>query len=67
VGIPLGRIFIIGPSGELKCFVTTYRSYANVNELVQEIFPAIRAGTGFEDEQFNSWNYWRMPMEVKID
>jgi hypothetical protein len=26
---------------------------------VQEIFPAIREGR-FEDEQFNSWNFWRI-------
>lgn len=61
VAIPLGKIFIVTRSGELKCFVTSFKSYSNINELVNELFPVID-WVGFVDEQYNEWNYWKAPI-----
>ncbi|KAJ3229554.1 Lipin-3 [Chytriomyces hyalinus] len=43
VQVPLGRIFTIDPSGEIKLeFTRDYKStYAKLNEIVERIFPAV--------------------------
>eukprot|EP00252_Welwitschia_mirabilis_P022587 TRINITY_DN6150_c0_g1_i1.p1 TRINITY_DN6150_c0_g1~~TRINITY_DN6150_c0_g1_i1.p1 ORF type:complete len:184 (-),score=41.85 TRINITY_DN6150_c0_g1_i1:451-1002(-) len=60
VGIPKGKIFIINPKGEIAVnhHVVT-KSYASLHELVNGMFPAM---SSIEQEDFNSWNYWRMPL-----
>eukprot|EP00698_Gefionella_okellyi_P018674 TRINITY_DN5630_c0_g1_i1.p1 TRINITY_DN5630_c0_g1~~TRINITY_DN5630_c0_g1_i1.p1 ORF type:complete len:936 (-),score=191.43 TRINITY_DN5630_c0_g1_i1:154-2919(-) len=63
VGVPVGKIFIVTHTGELKCFAATFRSYTNINDLVNELFPTIRNHAGFMDENYNEWNFWRAPIE----
>lgn len=60
VGIPKGKIFIINPKGEV---VVNHRvdckSYTSLHGLVDDMFPPI---SSHEQEDFNSWNYWKMPL-----
>lgn len=62
VGIPKGKIFIINPKGEVAVNrrVDT-KSYTSLHALVNGMFPPM---TSFEQEDFNSWNYWRLPPPV---
>lgn len=62
VGIPKGKIFIINPKGEVAVNrrVDT-KSYTSLHALVNGMFPPM---TSFEQEDFNSWNYWRFPPPV---
>ncbi|XP_011030124.1 PREDICTED: phosphatidate phosphatase PAH2-like isoform X2 [Populus euphratica] len=62
VGIPKGKIFIINPKGEVAVNrrVDT-KSYTSLHALVHDMFPPM---TSFEQEDFNSWNYWRLPPPV---
>lgn len=60
LGIPMGKIFIISKTGELKAFQTTFQSYSSINELLNHIFPV--HSSDFYDEKFNTWNYWRTPL-----
>ncbi|KAK7284241.1 hypothetical protein RJT34_18983 [Clitoria ternatea] len=59
MGIPKGKIFIINPKGEVA---TSHRveskSYTSLHTLVNDMFPPTSL---VEQEDFNSWNYWRMP------
>lgn len=59
VGIPKGKIFIINPKGEVAVNrrVDT-RSYSSLHALVNGMFPPT---TSSEQEDFNSWNYWKLP------
>ncbi|KAI4388616.1 hypothetical protein MLD38_000928 [Melastoma candidum] len=59
VGIPKGKIFTINPKGEIAVnkHINT-RSYTTLHALVNGMFPPI---TSFEQEDFNSWNYWKLP------
>ncbi|GLT46985.1 hypothetical protein SLA2020_207080 [Shorea laevis] len=65
VGIPKGKIFIINPKGEVavhRCVDT--KSYTSLHALVHGMFP-IRPSS--EQEDFNSWNYWKLPPpEIKL-
>ncbi|KAK7321701.1 hypothetical protein VNO77_32579 [Canavalia gladiata] len=60
VGIPNGKIFIINPRGEIavnrRCFDT--KSYTSLHALVNGMFPPTNSS---EQEDFNSWNYWKLP------
>ncbi|KAL5185605.1 Phosphatidate phosphatase PAH2 [Glycine soja] len=60
VGIPKGKIFIINPRGEIavnrRCFDT--KSYTSLHSLVNGMFPPTNSS---EQEDFNSWNYWKLP------
>lgn len=73
VGVPPGKIFTINPRGEVLCEASKLaRSYtlAGINELVDEIFPALRdgprpaegaagsAGPLGEREEFNDRAFW---------
>ncbi|WOK97668.1 phosphatidate phosphatase PAH2-like isoform X3 [Canna indica] len=60
VGIPLGKIFIINPKGQIivNRQVDT-RSYASLHDLVNGIFPPTSSS---EQEEYNSWNYWKLPL-----
>ncbi|KAK7291120.1 hypothetical protein RIF29_06024 [Crotalaria pallida] len=60
VGIPKGKIFIINPRGEIvvnRCLDT--KSYASLHALVNGMFPPTNSS---EQEDFNSWNYWKVPL-----
>ncbi|CAL0327074.1 unnamed protein product [Lupinus luteus] len=59
VGIPLGKIFIINPKGEVVVnrLVDT-KSYTSLHALVNGMFPPTSSS---EQEDFNSWNYWKLP------
>ncbi|KAJ0975992.1 hypothetical protein J5N97_017957 [Dioscorea zingiberensis] len=60
VGIPKGKIFIINPKGEVAVNrrVDT-RSYTSLHALVNGMFPAM---TYNDQEDYNSWNFWRLPL-----
>ncbi|XP_021898621.1 phosphatidate phosphatase PAH2 [Carica papaya] len=62
VGIPRGKIFIINPKGEVAVHrrVDT-KSYTSLHALVNGMFPAM---TTSEQEDFNSWNFWKLPPPV---
>lgn len=59
VGIPRGKIFIINPKGEV---VVNHRvdskTYSSIHVLVHGMFPHT---TSTEQEDFNQWNYWKLP------
>ncbi|WCJ35405.1 Phosphatidate phosphatase PAH2 [Euphorbia peplus] len=59
VGIPKGKIFIINPKGEVAVHrrIDT-KSYTSLHALVHGMFPVMRSS---EQEDFNSWNFWRLP------
>ncbi|XP_012071671.1 phosphatidate phosphatase PAH2 isoform X1 [Jatropha curcas] len=59
VGIPRGKIFIINPRGEVAVnrLVDT-RSYTSLHDLVHGMFPVM---TSCEQEDYNSWNFWKLP------
>ncbi|KZV45183.1 hypothetical protein F511_11783 [Dorcoceras hygrometricum] len=59
VGIPRGKIFIINPKGEIAVNrrVDT-KSYVSLHTLVHGMFPSM---SSCEQEDFNSWNYWKLP------
>ncbi|XP_047325725.1 phosphatidate phosphatase PAH1-like [Impatiens glandulifera] len=60
IGIPKGKIFIINPKGEVA--ISQHRidvkTYTSLHTLVNDMFPP----TMVEQEDFNSWNFWKMPM-----
>ncbi|KAI0507576.1 hypothetical protein KFK09_013702 [Dendrobium nobile] len=65
VGIPRGKIFIINPKGEVAVNrrVDT-KSYTSLHALVNGMFPPMSSR---EQEDFNSWNFWKMPLpEIAI-
>eukprot|EP01117_Protostelium_nocturnum_P020925 TRINITY_DN975_c0_g1_i1.p1 TRINITY_DN975_c0_g1~~TRINITY_DN975_c0_g1_i1.p1 ORF type:complete len:944 (+),score=418.69 TRINITY_DN975_c0_g1_i1:187-3018(+) len=68
VGIPLGKIFTINYKGELSIVNHTYRkTFGTLNELINEMFPAIQSKNQSVDEEWNEWNYWKEPMkEVEL-
>ncbi|KAK8685366.1 hypothetical protein V6N13_041369 [Hibiscus sabdariffa] len=60
IGIPKGKIFIINPKGEVansQCINT--RSYTSLHTLVDDMFPPPSL---VEQEDFNSWNFWKVPL-----
>ncbi|CAD6256184.1 unnamed protein product [Miscanthus lutarioriparius] len=61
VGIPMGKIFIINPKGEVSVNrrVDT-KSYTSLHALVHGMFPPISSSS--EQEDYNAWNYWKMPL-----
>uniref|UniRef100_A0A2P2L6F7 LNS2/PITP domain-containing protein n=1 Tax=Rhizophora mucronata TaxID=61149 RepID=A0A2P2L6F7_RHIMU len=62
VGIPRGKIFTINPKGEVavnRCVDT--KSYTSLHALVNDMFPPAASS---EQEDFNTWNYWKLPLPV---
>ncbi|KAM3292576.1 hypothetical protein ACQJBY_036361 [Aegilops geniculata] len=61
VGIPMGKIFIINPKGEVAVNrrVNT-KSYMSLHALVNRVFPPLSSPP--EQEDYNTWNYWKMPV-----
>ncbi|KAL9247603.1 hypothetical protein vseg_021020 [Gypsophila vaccaria] len=59
VGIPIGKIFIINPKGQIAVNrrVDT-KSYTSLHSLVHDMFPPAPVA---ELEDYNSWNFWRLP------
>ncbi|KAM1669515.1 hypothetical protein ACFX2K_043612 [Malus domestica] len=59
VGIPKGKIFIINPKGEVVVNrrVDT-KSYTSLHALVNGMFPPTNSS---EQEDFNTWNFWKLP------
>lgn len=59
VGIPRGKIFTINPRGEIVVNRHVHtKSYTSLHSLVHGMFPTM---TSFEQEDYNSWNYWKLP------
>ncbi|XVE76295.1 hypothetical protein DITRI_Ditri12bG0160600 [Diplodiscus trichospermus] len=60
IGIPKGKIFIINPKGEVAIshFIDV-KSYTSLHTLVNDMFPPTSL---VEQEDFNSWNFWKMPL-----
>ncbi|XP_028772557.1 uncharacterized protein LOC114729686 [Neltuma alba] len=64
VGIPKGKIFIINPKGEVAVNRRLdTKSYTSLHALVNGMFPATSLS---EEEDFNSWNFWKLP-PVAVD
>ncbi|KAJ0983945.1 hypothetical protein J5N97_002301 [Dioscorea zingiberensis] len=60
IGIPKGKIFIINPKGEVAInHCIDVKSYTSLHTLVNDMFPPTSL---VEQEDFNSWNYWKMPL-----
>ena len=42
---------------------STYRkSYVKLNDMVQEMFPPLQPQRPHDDEDYNDFNYWRVPL-----
>jgi len=64
-GISSGKIFIINPRSELNTcnLLTSYKTtYFELNGLVYEIFPPRHIKAKCLDEQYNDFNYWKVPL-----
>ncbi|CAK9263000.1 unnamed protein product [Sphagnum jensenii] len=60
VGIPKGKIFIINPKGEVAVNSRVHvKTYTSLHKLVNDMFPA---QTYMEQEDYNSWNFWKLPL-----
>ncbi|KAK6146958.1 hypothetical protein DH2020_017870 [Rehmannia glutinosa] len=60
IGIPKGKIFIINPKGEVAInHRVDVKSYTSLHTLVNDMFPPTSL---VEQEDYNSWNYWKTPM-----
>ncbi|KAM3340138.1 phosphatidate phosphatase PAH1 isoform X1 [Capsicum galapagoense] len=60
IGIPKGKIFIINPKGEVSINnQIDVKSYTSLHSLVDDMFPPTSMA---EQEDFNIWNYWKMPI-----
>ncbi|GMH04040.1 hypothetical protein Nepgr_005879 [Nepenthes gracilis] len=59
VGIPKGKIFIINPKGKIAVnHRVDTKSYHSLHAVVNDMFPSTSSN---EQEDFNSWNYWKLP------
>ncbi|KAL1821913.1 hypothetical protein ACET3Z_016782 [Daucus carota] len=58
VGIPKGKIFIINPKGEVVVNRCDKKSYTSLHAIVNGMFPPTPSS---EQEDFNSWNFWKLP------
>ncbi|XP_016486332.1 phosphatidate phosphatase PAH1-like isoform X2 [Nicotiana tabacum] len=60
IGIPKGKIFIINPKGEVSInHQIDVKSYTSLHTLVDDMFPPT---SKVEQEDFNAWNFWKMPI-----
>lgn len=61
VGIPKGKIFTINPKGEVVVSQRVDRkSYTSLKALVHNMFPPMSS----EEEDYNSWNFWKLPPPI---
>ncbi|KAJ6743288.1 LIPIN [Salix viminalis] len=59
IGIPEGKIFIINPKGEVAIsHRIDEKSYTSLHTLVDDMFPPTSLA---EPEDYNSWNFWKIP------
>ncbi|KAL2894537.1 Phosphatidate phosphatase PAH2 [Bienertia sinuspersici] len=59
MGIPKGKIFTINPKGQVVVNRRVdSKSYTSLHTLVHDMFPPT---TLHEQEDYNSWNFWRLP------
>ncbi|KAH7553446.1 hypothetical protein JRO89_XS12G0013000 [Xanthoceras sorbifolium] len=65
IGIPKGKIFIINPKGEVAIsHRIDVKSYTSLHTLVNDMFPPTLL---VEQEDYNSWNFWKVPIpDVEI-
>ncbi|KAI4294977.1 hypothetical protein MLD38_040753 [Melastoma candidum] len=65
IGIPKGKIFIINPKGEVAIsHRIDVKSYTSLHTLVNDMFPPTSM---VEQEDYNSWNYWKVPIpEIEL-
>ncbi|XP_044473955.1 phosphatidate phosphatase PAH1-like isoform X2 [Mangifera indica] len=60
IGIPKGKIFIINPKGEVAIsHRIDVKSYTSLHTLINDMFPPTSL---LEQEDYNSWNFWKVPM-----
>ncbi|CAO2824184.1 unnamed protein product [Amaranthus hypochondriacus] len=60
IGIPKGKIFIINPKGEVAInHRIDVKSYTSLHTLVNDMFPPTSM---VEQEDYNAWNFWKMPL-----
>ncbi|XP_022935615.1 phosphatidate phosphatase PAH1-like [Cucurbita moschata] len=60
VGIPKGKIFIINPKGEVAIsHRIDVKSYTSLHTLVNDMFPPTSL---VEQEDYNAWNFWKVPL-----
>ncbi|KAJ6869926.1 hypothetical protein NC652_035739 [Populus alba x Populus x berolinensis] len=60
IGIPKGKIFIINPKGEVAIsHRIDVKSYTSLHTLVNDMFPPTSSA---EQEDYNSWNFWKVPL-----
>ncbi|KAH7297530.1 hypothetical protein KP509_25G000600 [Ceratopteris richardii] len=65
VGIPLGKIFLINPKGEVMVNRHVHaKTYTSIHALVDNMFPPVSSS---EWEDFNSWNFWKLPISEVDD
>eukprot|EP01083_Nonionella_stella_P044415 119595_1 len=63
VGVPKHRIFIIKPSGAIYTNNTLFKTtYDELNEDVESMFMDRQNAFSKEKEEYNSFNFWRMPI-----
>lgn len=63
IGIPKGKIFIINPKGEVAIsHRIDVKSYTSLHTLVNDMFPPTSLVEQPLQEDFNSWNFWKMPL-----
>ncbi|CAO2817822.1 unnamed protein product [Amaranthus hypochondriacus] len=59
VGIPRGKIFTINPKGQVVVNRRVdSKSYTSLHTLVHDMFPPTEV---HEQEDYNSWNFWKLP------
>lgn len=62
-GVPPGRVFIINPSGNITTMNKTYsKTYHNLATLVNEMYPPTQEYSKGVSEDYNDWNYWKIPI-----
>ena len=62
-GVPSGRVFIINPSGNITTINKTYsKTYHNMATLVNEMYPPTQESSKGVNEDYNDWNYWKIPI-----
>ncbi|XP_044506090.1 phosphatidate phosphatase PAH1-like isoform X2 [Mangifera indica] len=60
IGIPKGKIFIINPKGEVaNSHRIDVKSYTSLHKLANDMFPPASL---LEQEDYNSWNFWKVPL-----
>ena len=63
VGVPDGKVFIINPKGDITTINKTYKkTYHNLHDLVHEMFPHTVEYKKGVSEDYNDWNYWKIPI-----